>query len=110
MPTETTNKDKNPIPENLDVLQPDKLEPDPPDTPTWRAVKKGAKWGSIAGLVIAQIVISSGSIDTPIGPIYGGNMFAVFAIWIGLGIALGAAIGWASTQDIGSDDAGPPPT
>lgn len=100
--------EKNQSSERLDESITDNSKPDPPDTPTWRAVKKGAKWGSVAGFIVANLIISSRSIDTPFGPIYGENMFPVFAIWIGLGTALGAGIGWASVQ--GSDDSWPPPT
>lgn len=104
------SEDKDRSSDYLDVQQPDNPEPDPPDTPTWRAVKTGAKWGSITGLAIAQLIMSSCSIQTPFGPIYGENVFALFAIWIGLGSALGAGIGWLSTQNIGSDDSEPPAT
>lgn len=84
--------------------QEDQPESDPPETPTWRAIKTGAKWGSIAGLVLAQMIIAASSIQTPFGAIYGGNMFWVFAVCIGVGTALGAGIGWASTQSDGFDD------
>jgi hypothetical protein len=107
MPAETINEDKDRRSESLDVPEPHNPEPDPPDTPTWRAVKKGAKWGSIVGFAIAQLIMSSRSIQTPFGPIYGENLFALFAFWIGLGCALGAGIGWAYTD---SHDSEPPPT
>jgi hypothetical protein len=87
-----------------------------PDRPSYwaalsgKAVKKGAKWGMIGGYVIAQLIISSKSIETPFGSIYNGNMFAVFATWIGLGVAIGAGIGWLSTQKIGEDEDTPPPS
>lgn len=106
---EKISEDKEQDPERLGALQPDNQEPDPPDSPTWRAVKKGAKWGSIAGLAIAQLTMSANSIQTPFGSIYGENVFALFAVWIGLGSALGAGIGWASAQKTDSDDFRPPP-
>ena len=102
------SKDKGPIPEYLDAMQPDAPNPDPPDTPTWRAVKKGAKWGSVAGLIAAQWLIGSNSVETPFGSIYTGNMFAVFAVCIGFGSGLGAGIGWLSIQQIGDEDDRPP--
>jgi hypothetical protein len=80
------------------------------DSAAGKAVRKGAKWGMIVGFVIAQIFISFGSINTPFGSIYTGNMLLVFAFWIGLGSALGAGIGWLSTQKIGEDDDVPPPS
>jgi hypothetical protein len=95
---------KEPIPEYLDAMQPDAPEPEAPDSPTWRAVKKGTKWGSIVGFVISQIYIGANSIATPFGSIYGGNMLVVFAFWIGIGSALGALIGWASVTGDDSDD------
>jgi len=101
------SKGKEPIPEYLDSNQPDAPEPDPPDTPTWAAVKKGAKWGLVAGFVVAQYFIFSHSIQTPFGSIYGGNLFAVFAVCLGFGTAFGAGIGWLSAQKI--DDGRPPP-
>lgn len=103
------SEDKNQNSESLSAL-PDEPEPDPPDTPTWRAIKKGAKWGSIAGFVVAQLAMSSSSIQTPFGPIYGGNVFLLFAICAGIGTAAGAGFGWASTLIDDSDDLGPPPT
>ena len=80
------------------------------DGPSGKAVKKGAKWGMIGGYGIAQLIIWSKSIPTPFGSIYGGNMFGVFALWIGLGVAIGAGIGWLSTKDIGDDEEAPPPS
>ena len=99
------SEDKRPIPEYLDARQPYKPEPDSPDTPTWPAVKKGAKWGSVAGLVGGQFYLANNS---PLG-FYSGNLTLVFAVWIGLGTALGAGIGWASTQKIADDDDTRPP-
>ena len=78
------------------------------ETPTWRAVKIGAKWGSIAGFILSNMIIAANSIDTPFGSIYAGNMFAVFAVCIGLFTALGAGIGWLSAQKIDEEDASPP--
>ena len=101
------SENKEPTPDYPAAMQPDR--PDPPDTPTWAAVKKGAKWGSLAGLAIAQFFIASNSIETPFGSIYTGNLFALFAVCVGLGTGLGAGIGWMSTQKIGDEDAMPPP-
>ena len=109
MPAESTNEDKDRKQENPDTPPPDNPEPDPPDSPTWRAVKKGSMWGSIAGFVIAQLIMSSNSLETPFGSIYGGNVLGLFAFWIGLGTALGAGIGWANAHDDGSNDSWPPP-
>jgi hypothetical protein len=39
--------------------------------------------------------------------LYAGNVLPVFAIWIGLGVGLGAAIGWLSAS-AGADDVPPP--
>jgi len=103
------SEDKIRNPERPDVLPQDSPEPDQPDTPTWRAVKKGAKWGAIAGLVIAQILISAGSVQTPFGAVYVGNMFAVFAICIGLGSALGVGFGWLNAHEMDSDGSSPSP-
>jgi hypothetical protein len=83
-------------------------EPDQPDTPTWRSVKRGAKWGSLAGFVVSHLIIAANSIDTPFGSIYGGNMGALFAVCIGVGAALGAGAGWLNAQDIADDDRPPP--
>ena len=88
-------------------LAPDK--PPRPDSPTVKAVKKGAKWGMIAGFVVAQMVISSKSISTPFGPIYNGSLALAYGVWIGLGTAIGAGFGWLSVQRIGDDDDPPPP-
>jgi hypothetical protein len=74
------------------------------DSPVGKAVWKGAKWGMVAGFFVAQIFIWSGSIDTPFGSIYTGNLFLMFAFWIGLGAALGAGVAWLNTRKIGEDD------
>jgi len=78
------------------------------DTPTWRAVKIGAKWGSIAGFIVSNMIIAANSIETPFGSIYAGNMFGVFAACFGLFTAIGAGIGWLSAQKIDNDDSSPP--
>lgn len=54
------------------------------------AAKKGAKWGSVGGLVLAQLYLSQNS---PLG-FYTGNLALVFLFCIGLGVAFGAALGW----------------
>ncbi len=75
--------------------------PSPPDGPTKEAspspIMKGVKWGALAGFVVAQLYVRNHS--HPFG-FYGGspNMLAVFAVWTGLGSAIGAGIGWLSKQ------------
>ena len=59
---------------------------------------KGAKWGGVAGLVVAQLYLR---INSPLG-FYTGNMLLVFAVCIGLGTAIGVGIAWLSAQP--SDD------
>jgi hypothetical protein len=76
--------------------------PEPEDSRAWKAVKKGAKWGSVAGFVTAQFYMSNYS---PHG-FYVGNVMLVFVYCIGLGSALGAGIGWLITQ---TDDEVPLP-
>jgi hypothetical protein len=77
---------------------PEKEEPPSP-------VAKGAKWGAIVGLVIAQIFIHQNS---PLG-FYTGNMWLVFATCIGLGTAIGAGFAWLNTQVIDDDERYPSP-
>ncbi|HWB45421.1 MAG TPA: hypothetical protein VG900_08290 [Hyphomicrobiaceae bacterium] len=68
----------------------------PSDDPRTVAAKKGAKWGAVAGLALAQIYISHNS---PLG-FYTGSLPIVFLLCIGSGVAIGAAIGrWAATID-----------
>jgi|SRR5579859_769890 len=87
-------------------VRPNPLKPQPPNTRTWRAVKKGATWGSLAGLIIGQLFVSANSIETPFGPIYGDNLFAALGIPTGLGAVIGAAFGWLSGQQV-SDERAP---
>lgn len=54
------------------------------------AAAKGAKYGLVAGLIIAQGVIS---VNSPLG-FYNGPILLVFGLWLGTGSAIGAAIGW----------------
>ena len=70
--------------------------PEAPPSP----IAKGAKWGALAGFVLAQLFIRHNS---PLG-FYGGNMLGVFAFFIGLGTAIGAGIGWLSKQPSGDDE------
>src|SRR5690242_16673775 len=84
-------------------VRPKPLTPRPPARRTWRAVERGATWGSLAGLIIGQLYVSANSIDTPFGPIYGHNMFAAFGIPTALGAAIGAAVGWLSVQQEGDE-------
>ena len=105
---EPVSEDTDRSPHRLDVGQPDTPEPDAPDTPKWRPIKNGATWGAIAGFALGNLIMSSLSIQTPFGAIYGGDHgLALFAFWIGLGSALGAGIGWAYTK---IDDYDPPPS
>lgn len=92
------------MPEKL--VRPNPLEPHPPNTRAWRAVKKAATSGSLAGLIIGQLFVSANSIETPFGSLYGGNLFAALGIPTGLGAVIGAAIGWLSGQQA-SDERAP---
>jgi hypothetical protein len=78
------------------------------EDPVWTAVKKGARWGSIGGLAVGQLLISSQSISTPFGSIYGGNILLALGIPICIGAAIGAALGWLSTRDVDDDNRSPP--
>jgi hypothetical protein len=72
--------------------------PAPKEPPS--PIAKGAKWGALAGFIVAQLYISSNS---PIGFYIGSpDMLVVFAGCIGLGAAIGAGFGWLSMQS--SDD------
>ena len=84
-------------------VRPKPLTPRPPATRAWRAVERGATWGSLAGLIIGHLYVSANSIDTPFGPIYGYNLFAALGIPTALGAAIGAAIGWLSVQQEGDE-------
>jgi hypothetical protein len=71
------------------IEEPVKKEPPSP-------IAKGAKWGAVAGVVIAQLYIAN---DSPIGFYVGPpDMLVVFAACIGLGVAIGAGFGWLSTR------------
>lgn len=77
----------------LDKTGEPKIDPAPDrpeDSPTSNAVAKGAKWGAIVGLIIAQCYMDQHS---PLG-FYGGNVAAVFAVCIGFCTLIGAGIGW----------------
>lgn len=87
------------------LVRPNPLEPHPPNTRAWRAVERGATWGSLAGLIIGHLYVSANSIDTPFGPIYGHDMFAALEIPTALGAAIGAAVGWLSVQQAGDERA-----
>jgi hypothetical protein len=78
--------------------------PERADSLAVKAMKKGAKWGAVAGLIGAQWYLAKNS---PLG-FYAGNVLQVFAIWIGLGVGLGVAIGWLSVSAGGADV--PPPS
>jgi hypothetical protein len=82
-----------------------------PETPSYwqgpsgKAVKTGAKWGMVAGFVVAQWYMSRWMFHG----FYLGNDALVFAVCIGIGTAIGGGIGWLSTQKFGDDDEWPPP-
>jgi len=99
---------KEPISGNPDAKQPDAGSPY--DTPMWRAIKKGLAGGALVGYVIARYVIDIHSLDTPVGRVYGGNVLLVFGVWVGLGAAAGAGIGWLAQRTLGDDDWKPPLT
>lgn len=69
-------------------------------------MKRGATWGSLAGLIIGQLYVSAHSIETPFGSIYGDNLFAALGIPTVLGAVIGAAFGWLSAQQ--ASDERPP--
>jgi hypothetical protein len=54
------------------------------------AAAKGAKYGLVAGLLISQAIIG---LNSPLG-FYTGSLVLVFGFWLGIGAAIGAAIGW----------------
>jgi hypothetical protein len=54
------------------------------------AAAKGAKYGLVAGLIIAQAIMS---LNSPLG-FFNGPILLVFGFWLGTGAAVGAAIGW----------------
>lgn len=101
------SENKASLPEQPNASQPD--SENPYDTPIWRAIKKGLAGGALAGFLIARFYMESRSVDTPVGTLYEGNILLVFAVFIGLGAATGAGIGWLSQQKFGDDDRSPPP-
>lgn len=64
--------------------------PDMEDSPASNALAKGAKWGAVAGVLIAQWYMREHS---PLG-FYMGNVLLVFAVCIGICGWVGAAIAW----------------
>jgi len=52
-------------------------------------VRVGATWGAVGGLVLALLLIRR----HPHMHLHGGDVIVVFGLCIGLGIAVGAAIG-----------------
>ena len=64
------------------------------DSPAGKAVFTGAGWGAAAGLVVAQIVMAGGAVETPFGVIYRDDVVVTLALSIGIGTALGAGLGW----------------
>ncbi len=99
--------EKEPIPGNPDAKLPD--ADNPYDRPMWRAIKRGLAGGALVGYVIARYVMDAHSIETPVGPVYGGNVLLVFAVWIGFGSAVGVGIDWLSQQTFDDNDRRPPP-
>ena len=68
------------------------LERQSPPSP----VAKGAKWGAVAGVVVAQLYIANNS---PIGFYIGPpDMLVVYVVCVGLGAAIGAGFGWLSKR------------
>lgn len=52
-------------------------------------VKVGATWGAVGGLVLALLLLRR----HPHMHLHGGDVVVVFGLCIGLGIAIGAAVG-----------------
>ena len=98
--------DKEPVPELSDSRPPD--TPEPYDTPMWRASKKGATWGAVGGFVIAKFIMQSQTIDTPVGPVFTGNVLLLFGVCVGLGAAMCAGIAYLAMRE--TDDAVDPPS
>jgi hypothetical protein len=65
-------------------------------------IAKGAKWGALAGVVLAQLSIANNS---PLGFYVGPpDMLVVFAFLIGLGVAIGAGFAWLSSRARDDDE------
>ena len=91
------SESKSPVSERPDANQSD--GENPYDTPMWRAIKKGIAGGAFVGFIVARYVMDSQTVETPVGPVYGGNVLLLFAVWVGLCAAAGAGIGWFATRE-----------
>ncbi len=60
------------------------------DDPHVAGAHRGAKYGAVAGLVAATIVVSD-NFPLSFFPVQPGF---VFGYWVGIGLAVGAGIGW----------------
>ena len=104
-------KDDPPI--GLDKMGEPIIDPAPDKPPTWedsrsgKALFKGMKWGAAAGLALAQIYISSHSVQTVFGSIYVGEAIVPVLLGTALGAAVGAAFGWLSANVKIEDDLPP---
>lgn len=58
------------------------------DDPQVASAHRGAKYGAVAGFVAAMILVNSPITFLNIQPGF------VFGYWIGIGMAVGAGIGW----------------
>jgi hypothetical protein len=77
------------------MSEPAPLPPPPAQEEPPSPIAKGAKWGAVAGFVVAQLYIANNS---PIGFYIGPpDMLVVFAVCIGLGTAIGAGFAWLNT-------------
>ncbi len=80
------------------LRSPPPAEKEEPPSP----IAKGAKWGALAGFIVAQLAIRRNS---PLGFYTGDtNMLLLFAICIGLGSAIGVGFAWLSMQPSDDDE------
>jgi hypothetical protein len=64
-------------------------------------VRVGATWGAVGGLVLALLLIRR----HPHMHLHGGDVIVIFGLCIGLGIALGAAVGRFRSATANGDSA-----
>lgn len=64
-------------------------------------LQAGVTWGAIAGLVLALLLIRR----HPHLHLHGGDVIVVFAVCIGVGAAIGAAVGRLKSRTAGGDQA-----